>query len=90
MRQAYRNNIRKTKNRSRISVLGSLSLESLACDEALDLGGLGVRLAVLLNLAANHELADVILLGKVEKLADVVGTLGTKSSGVGDVLKLRK
>ncbi|KAI3481067.1 hypothetical protein L1887_56641 [Cichorium endivia] len=68
--------------------LVTLALETRGGHETLDLGGLGVRLGTLLlrdDLAANDKLADVVLLGEVEELADVVGTLGTKALGDGGV-----
>lgn len=52
----------------------TLVLEALRGDQTLDPGSLGVRLGTLLlggNLTANDELANVVLLGEVEELADV-------------------
>ena len=47
----------------------------------MNAGSLGVRLlALLLDLAADDELADVVFLSEVEKLADVVGALGTQTT----------
>lgn len=49
---------------------------------------LGVRLGTLLlgdNLTANDELADVVLLRQVEELADLGGSLGTKTLGLDGV-----
>ena len=51
-------------------------------DEALDLRGLGRLLAVLLNLAANDKLADVISLGEAEQLSDAGGTLRAEAAGL--------
>ena len=59
----------------------SLALESLGSNKTLDLGSLGVDLVTLDNLTADNELADVVLLGKVEELSNVVGTLGAESLG---------
>lgn len=64
----------------------TLALETLGSHETLDLGSLGVRLGTLLlgdDLAANNELTNIVLLGEVEELADVVGTLGTEALGDG-------
>jgi len=71
----------------------ALALEDNGGDKTLDLGGLGVGLllGVLgLDLAANDELADIIILGQVEELADVVGTLGSEALGDGGVGKTGK
>jgi hypothetical protein len=77
------------------SLLSSLALKSDGGDKTLDLGSLGVGLllGVLgLNLTTNDKLANVISLVQVEELADVVGTLGSKTLGnssvgkAGDVL----
>jgi len=55
-------------------------------DEALHLGGLGAGLLALLGESAAHdELGDVVLLGKVEELADLVGTLGATAALTDDV-----
>jgi hypothetical protein len=73
----------------------SLTLKSKGSDKTLDLGSLGVGLllGVLgLNLTTDNELANIIRLVQVEELADVVGTLGSKTLGnssvgkAGDVL----
>eukprot|EP00981_Chlorochromonas_danica_P011209 scaffold3808_cov170-Ochromonas_danica.AAC.8 len=70
----------------------SLSAESDGSDKALDVGALGVLLAVLLlDLARDDILADIISLGEVEELADLGGTLGAEAlrhGGVGDTLDL--
>jgi hypothetical protein len=66
----------------------ALVLEALGSNEPLDLGGLGVRLLALtlgLDLAADDVLADVVILGEAEELADLGGALGTKALGVNDV-----
>jgi hypothetical protein len=60
------------------------ALEAHGGDKTLDLGGLGVRLGTLLlagDLAANDELANVIVLGQVEEATDLGSTLGTKTRG---------
>lgn len=56
----------------------ALALEGEGGDKALDLGALGVLLAVLLLGGAKdlHVLAHVILLGQVEELADLGRPLG--------------
>lgn len=67
-----------------------LVLEALGGDQALDLRSLrvGLLLGVLgLNLATNHVLADIILLGETEKAADLGGAFGTETLGVGDIGK---
>lgn len=57
----------------------------------LDLGGLSGGLAVLLgNLSSDDKLGNVILLGQVEELADLGGTLRTKSLGENDIGKTGK
>jgi len=54
--------------------------------KTLDLGSLVLLLAVLcFELATNHVSADVVILGKVEEFADVVGTLGSKAAGDGAI-----
>lgn len=70
---------------------GSLALKHNRGDEALDLGSLGVRLATfLLNGTADNSLGNIVFLGKVEELADVAGTLGTKTAGLGDISQTRE
>lgn len=60
----------------------TLALETLRGDQTLDLRSLGVLLLALLgDGAADDELADVVLLVKVEESADLGGTLGTESLG---------
>jgi hypothetical protein len=54
----------------------SLALESQRSYESLDLGGL----LGLSGLSADHELSDVVRLGQVEELSDLVGSLGSQSS----------
>jgi hypothetical protein len=66
----------------------SLALKSQRGDESLNLGGL----LGLASLSADDELSDIIRLGQVEELSDLVGSLGSQSSGLdlvrqtGDVL----
>lgn len=61
----------------------SLSSESLVGDESLDLRGLNSGLlAFLLDLSSDNVKSDVVILLQVEELSDVVGSLGTKSSGL--------
>ena len=65
-----------------------LALDSDGGDEPLDLGGLGGALLAFLlggDLTANGDLADVVLLGEVEELAELVGPLGTKAHGLDGV-----
>jgi len=60
----------------------ALVLETLGSDQTLDLWGLGVWLLSLtlrLNLSANDEFTDIVILGETEELSDLRGTLGTKS-----------
>lgn len=52
----------------------SLALQALRCDQALNLGCLGVRLGSLLlggDLTTDDELANIVLRGQVEELANV-------------------
>jgi len=68
----------------------ALVLETLRSNQSLDLGCLGERLLALnlgLNLAADNVLANVIVLGEIEELADLGGPLGSEPLGVGDVGK---
>lgn len=57
----------------------TFALETRLCDQTLNLGGLGLLLA--LDLATDDVLADVLVLRKVEQLADVAGTLGSQTAG---------
>jgi hypothetical protein len=60
----------------------ALVLEHDGSDEALDLGGLVLLLAVLgLELATDDVFTDVVSLVEVEKLADVLCTLGADTAG---------
>ena len=67
-----------------LGLLGELlSSESLLGHESLDLGALVESLVTLLDLAADNILSDIILLAESEHLADVAGSLGTESAGLG-------
>jgi len=65
----------------------ALVLQALRSDQTLDLGGLeDGLLAVLVDLALDDVLTNIILLAEVEQLADLGGTLGTQAArldGVG-------
>jgi len=66
----------------------TLVLETLRSNKTLDLGSLGIwllALALRLNLTTDNELADIVILGETEELADLRGTLGTKTLGVNDI-----
>lgn len=66
----------------------TLMLETLRSNETLDLGSLGVWLLALtlwLNLTTDNELADIVILGETEELADLRCALGTKTLGVNDI-----
>ena len=66
----------------------TLTLQNNRGDKALDLGGLdGGLLAFLLggDDTLNDVLADIIVLGQVEELADLGSTLGTETAGNGGV-----
>ena len=60
-----------------------LALEGQGGHQALDLGALGVGLAVGLEGAAvgRHVLAHIVVLGEVEQLADAGGALGAAHAG---------
>lgn len=66
----------------------TLVLQTLGGDKSLNARSLGVRgltLTLGLNLSSNNVLADIVILGEAEELADLGGTLGTKALGVNDV-----
>lgn len=66
--------------------LVALALKHLGGDETLDLGSLGVTLALaLLNLAADDVLANIVVLCQVKELADLAGTLGSEAAWSGSV-----
>jgi len=68
----------------------SLVLETLGSNETLDARSLGVGLGTLLlglDLTANDELADIIILAETEEAADLGGTLGAETLGVDNVGK---
>jgi len=50
--------------------------------QALDAGCLVSLVSVVLELAADHELAHVVLLRQTEQLADVARSLGTQAAGL--------
>jgi len=61
---------------------GALSLKGEGSHQSLDLGGLVAVLALLGGEGTSDDvLANIVLLGKVEQFADVVGTLRTKTTG---------
>ena len=67
-----------------LSKTSTLVAESSVGDKTLDLGSLISLVTVVFELAANHELGDVVLLGETEELADVASSLGaetTRNSG---------
>ena len=72
-----------SKDRFHLDLLSvTLALQHKRCHQALDLG----RLASLYSLLAgegtrNNILANIIILGQVEQLADVVRSLGTQPTG---------
>mmetsp|Transcript_6440 Transcript_6440/g.7399 ORF Transcript_6440/g.7399 Transcript_6440/m.7399 type:complete len:217 (-) Transcript_6440:224-874(-) len=73
------------------SSLGPLALKLDGGDKTLDSGGLGVLLAVLLEVAAGDVFADIVILGEQEQLADLGCTLGgktTRNLGIGKSGKL--
>lgn len=60
----------------------ALALQTLRSNKTLDLRSLGVGLLALtlgLDLTANDETADIVLLVETEELADLGGTLGTQA-----------
>ena len=64
----------------------SLVLQSLWCHKSLDLGCLCVCLLSLLgDLSSDHKLSYIIFLGQVEELADLGGTLWSKTFWLGDI-----
>jgi hypothetical protein len=68
----------------------ALVLEHDGSDEALDLRGLVLLLAVLgLELTANDVFTDIVTLAKVEKLADVLRTLGANTTGYITISEVR-
>merc|ERR1712144_196597 len=70
----------------------TLPLELVGGDEALDLRGLAVLLAILCgHCPANDELAHIVLFVEVEELADLRGTLRSEADwflGVGQARNL--
>ena len=64
------------------ALVGTLVAETQVGHQTLDLGRLVALVAVVLELAADHELADVVLLAQTEQLADVARTLRTQAAGL--------
>jgi len=65
-----------------LSLAGTLALQSKRSDKTLDLGCLADLYSLLISeFTSNDIVAYIISLGKVEKFADVVSTLGTKTTG---------
>ena len=64
------------------ALIGTLMAETQMGDQTLNLGSLVALVAVVLELAAHHELADVVLLAQTEQLADVARTLRTQTAGL--------
>lgn len=64
-----------------LSKTSTLVAENSVSNETLDLGSLISLVTVVLELAANHELGHVVLLGETEELADVGSSLGTETAG---------
>jgi len=64
-----------------------LALQHNGGDQALDLGGLGGGLLVVLGgqRATHHKATHIILLPQVEQLADLAGTLGSQATWDGGV-----
>ena len=72
-----------SENRAHLfGLAGALALQCEGSHQSLDLGGLVAVLALLGGKDTSDDiLADIVILGKVEQLADVAGTLGTKTTG---------
>jgi hypothetical protein len=72
-----------SKNRVHLVCLTSaLALKGKRCDETLNLGCLALLNSLLTGeFTCNYVVANIVFLRKVEKLADVVGTLGTETTG---------
>ena len=65
-----------------VSLVNSLSSESVVSDESLDLGGLSSDgLAFLFDLSSDNKSSNVIILGQGEELSDLSGSLGSESLG---------
>jgi len=65
-----------------LGLAGALALQSKRGNQSLDLGSLVAALSLLGGEGTSDDVfADIVLLGKVEQFADVVGTLGTKTTG---------
>jgi hypothetical protein len=60
---------------------GTLALQRQGGDQSLDLGCLSYSLTLLVGERTGDDvLANIVILGQVEELADIVGTLGTQST----------
>ena len=60
----------------------TLALQHKRCHKTLDLGSFASLDTLLAGKGTrNNVLADIIILGQVEQLADVVGSLGTQTTG---------
>ena len=64
------------------ALVRTLVAETQVGHQTLDLGRLVALVAIVLELAADHKLADVVLLAQTEQLADVARTLGTQAAGL--------
>jgi len=65
-------------------------LKSARGNQALDLGSLGNGLSVLLNGTTNNILANIVLLLKLEELANLGGTLGSETQRINGVGQSRE
>lgn len=68
-----------------VSLVDSLSSESLLSDKSLDLGGLEEGLVALLDFSPDNVLPDVVFLLEEESFSNVVGSLGSESSWSGGI-----
>jgi hypothetical protein len=67
-----------------LSLAGTLALQCQRSHQTLNLGGLAAGDTLLAGkVTVDDILADIVVLGQVEKLANVVGTLGTQTTGDG-------
>jgi len=65
-----------------VSLVNSLSSESVVSDQSLDLGGLSSDgLAFLFDLSSDNKSSNVIILVQSEELSDLGGSLGAESLG---------
>lgn len=73
-----------------VSLVATFVLQTAGSDETLNLGGLGVFLAVLAgHRPTDDEFTNIVLLGQTEKLTDVVGTLRSVTFWLGRVGEAR-